>query len=74
MENRKYWICRYGTFVVHRRKCIISEIAPKRRKINEIEDSIRALMELVYEARMSRSQSLDHGTIFIDPVKIPFSF
>jgi len=36
---------RYGTFVVHLRKCIISEIAQitQRKKKNEIEDSIRTL-------------------------------
>jgi len=46
LGNRKYWIRRYGTFAVHLRKCIISEIAQithKRRKTNEIEDSIRTL-------------------------------
>lgn len=67
----------YGTFLVHLRKCIISEIAQitsTRRKTNEIEDSIRALIELVHEARTSYSQSLDQGIIFIDLIKIPVSF
>lgn len=77
IENRKYWVRKYGTFLVYLRKCIISEIAQitsKRRKTNEIEDSIWTLMELVYEARTSYSQSLDQGTIFIDLIKIPVSF
>jgi len=67
---------RYGTFVVYLRKCVISEIAQivRRRKANEIEDSIRTLMELLYEACTSYPQSLDQGTIFIDPVKIPVNF
>lgn len=41
---------------------------------NEIEDSIRVLMEPVYEARISYSQSLDPGTISIDLIKILVSF